>query len=145
MEAVGRLAGGIAHNFNNLLTVIMGHCDVALTRLPAGDPARANLARVRQAAERSAELTRPIRASGARQMLRFQRLDLDQAVPQWAEVLRPVLGEAVHLVLEPGPGPHIVEVDPGQIEQAVLNLVLNAREAMPEGGTLTIATTRVDF
>ena len=138
MEAVGRLAGGIAHDFNNLLTVINGYTDIALAGLRADDPVRPAVEEVRQAGERAARLTRHLLAFSRKQVLRPKALDLGRLVADLGGMLRRVIGEDVHLVTRTGPGPTRVRVDPGQLEQVVMNLAVNARDAMPTGGTLTI-------
>ena len=139
MEAVGRLAGGVAHDFNNLLTVINGHTELMLAREPAGpnhDAAR----QIQQAAMRAARLTRQLLAFGRRQALAPQVVDLNFAVVNMGEMLRRVIGEDVVLESVAAPGLWPVRADPGQIEQVVLNLALNARDAMPNGGRLLFET-----
>jgi PAS domain S-box-containing protein len=138
MEAVGRLAGGVAHDFNNLLTVINGYSEVALDALPAVDPVRPLVAEVLKAGGRAAELTRQLLAYGRKQMLRPQVLDLGALVAGLGGMLRRVIGEDIELVLDPDPAR--VTADPGQLEQVVMNLAVNARDAMPTGGRLTIGT-----
>jgi PAS domain S-box-containing protein len=140
MEAVGQLAGGVAHDFNNLLTVINGYADLLLSTLPPGDPARGPLGQIRQAGERSAGLTRQLLAFSRREVVAPQLLDPNAAVREMEEMLRRVIGEDVRLVTAPAPGVGLVLADPGQLEQVLLNLALNARDAMPTGGTLTVAT-----
>jgi PAS domain S-box-containing protein len=143
MEAVGRLAGGIAHDFNNLLTVITGRSDLLLRRLGPEDPARRDVELVKRTADRAAALTQQLLAFSRKQMLQPRVLDLNVTVDGMARLLHRLIGENIELatVLEPRLDP--VCVDPAQIEQVLLNLVVNARDAMPEGGRLTITTANV--
>ncbi len=140
IEAVGRLAGGVAHDFNNLLTVMIGSADVALARLPEGDAGRIELEEIRAASERAADLTRQLLAFGRKQVLLPETFELDAAVVRTGQMLRRLIGEHVELVVLPGGGAARVRVDAGQLEQVLVNLAVNARDAMPDGGTLTIAT-----
>jgi two-component system, cell cycle sensor histidine kinase and response regulator CckA len=140
MDAVGRLAGGVAHDFNNLLTVINGYGDVALGTLGADHPVRPLVEEIRKAGDRAAGLTRQLLAFSRKQMLQPKVLDLGGLVADLGRMLRRVIGEDVELVLRPGPGPTWVTADPGQLEQVVMNLAVNARDAMPRGGRLTIET-----
>ena len=142
MEAVGRLAGGVAHDFNNLLTVINGHTELMLAREPAG-PNQDAARQIQQAATRAARLTRQLLAFGRRQALAPQVVDLNFAVENMGEMLRRVIGEDVELQSVAAPGLWPVRADPGQIEQVVLNLALNARDAMPHGGRLLFETANV--
>ncbi len=143
MEAIGRLAGGIAHDFNNLLSVILNFTGFALDALPAGDPVAEDLAEVKAAAERGAALTRQLLTFSRKQVLQPVRLGLDEVVAELAPMLRRTLGEDIDfsLALEAQPGP--VRVDRSQVEQVIMNLVLNARDAMPTGGSLRLATALV--
>jgi PAS domain S-box-containing protein len=140
MEAVGRLAGGIAHDFNNLLTVINGYSELALQRLQPGDALARNLEEIKRAGDRAASLTRQLLAFSRKQVLQPKVLDLNVLVSDLEKMLRRVIGEDVDLrtVLKPKLGR--VDADPGQIEQVIMNLVVNARDAMPDGGQLTIET-----
>jgi len=145
METVGRLAGGIAHDFNNLLTVINGYSELGLSRLSESDPLRPSLAEIRRAGERAASLTRQLLAFSRRQVLQSKVLDLNELVSEAKQKLQPLLGEKITLVTALAPGLGRVQADPGQIDQTLLNLSMNARDAMlPDGGTLTIATANMD-
>ena len=143
MESIGRLAGGVAHDFNNLLTVINGMADLMLAGLADDDPARADLAQIRQAGDRAAALTGRLLAVSRRQILKPEMLDLGAVIGGLREMIQRAIGEDVALVLQLAPDLGTVRADPGQIEQVVLNLVVNARDAMPDGGTLTIAARNV--
>jgi PAS domain S-box-containing protein len=140
MEAIGAFAGGIAHDFNNLLTGILGYCDLALGDLPPEAPGRADVAEVRGLALRGAELTRQILAVSRRQVVRPTTLDVNATLRELERLLRRVIGE--HIALETRLDPRVaaIRADAGQFEQVVLNLAANARDAMPSGGTLHIAT-----
>jgi two-component system cell cycle sensor histidine kinase/response regulator CckA len=141
MEALGRMAGGIAHDFNNLLTVVSGYSDLAAARLTASDsPLRNDIEAIRKAARRAAELTSQLLAVGRRQPVMPRILNLNELVVGLESWLRRLIGEDVELLLELHSGLWNVRADPGQLEQVVLNLVVNARDAMPRGGTLTLAT-----
>ena len=143
MEAVGRLAGGVAHDFNNLLTVIKGYSELMLDQLDGGDPMRAEVEEVQRAADRAAALTRQLLAFSRQQVLAPKVIDLNAVVSNMDKLLKRLLGEDVDLftVLDPKIG--TVRADPGQIEQVIMNLAVNARDAMPKGGKLTIETSNV--
>ena len=140
MESIGRLAGGVAHDFNNLLTVISNHADFALEDLAEGDPLRTGLFEIRKAADRAAALTRQLLAFSRKQVMQPQVLDLNKIVGGMEAMLRRLLGETVELSVGLALGLGKVMADPGQIEQVVMNLAVNARDAMPNGGKLTIET-----
>jgi PAS domain S-box-containing protein len=145
MEAVGQLAGGIAHDFNNLLTAILGNTQLLLRDLPPGDASRADVEEIRKASERAAGLTRQLLAYSRRQLLQPEVLDLNVVVADMDRMLRRLIGEHIALAAVLAPGLGRVRADPSQIEQVIVNLVVNARDAMPDGGRLTIETANVDL
>ncbi len=140
IESVGRLAGGIAHDFNNLVTIIRGHTDLLLDELDADDPLRADLEDIRVAGERAASLTGQLLAFSRRNVLQPRVIDLNSVVRGMEGMLRRTLGEDVALAVELAPELGAVRADPAQMEQILLNLVVNARDAMPRGGRLSIRT-----
>jgi PAS domain S-box-containing protein len=142
IEALGRLAGGIAHDFNNLLTVVVGYGDQLLKQLPDGDPLRADADEIRKAGERGARLTRQLLAFSRRQSAPAQVLDLNDVLRDMQPMFERLLREDVRLVVELAPGKALISADRGQVEQVVMNLVLNARDAMPRGGPLRLLTRR---
>ncbi len=143
MEAVGRLAGGIAHDFNNLLMVISGYSEFLLERI-GDDPAlRGHAQEIANAAERATSLTRQLLAFSRKQMLAPKIVDLNSVVTENVKMLTRLIGEDIDLVMVPGPDIGAVKADPGQIEQVIMNLAVNARDAMPHGGKLTIETANV--
>ena len=144
MEAVARLAGGIAHDYNNLLTVMLGSAEILLHDLPPAYARRDDLEQIKAAATRAAELTRQVLAFSRQQVLTPRLLDLTALVAGMERILQPLLGGRVELTLQLGKGIGAVRADPGQLEQAIVNVVLNAREAMPAGGRLTLATGDVE-
>ncbi len=143
MEAVGRLAGGVAHDFNNLLTVVNGYSGLMLMTLPEHDPSRENLIEINRAGERAAALTRQLLAFSRKQLMAPKVLDLNQVVAEVGSMLARLIGENIDLVVDPGPGLARVKADPAQIEQVLMNLAVNARDAMPHGGYLAISTANV--
>jgi two-component system cell cycle sensor histidine kinase/response regulator CckA len=143
MEAVGQLAGGIAHDFNNLLTAILGSAQLLLHNMPEGDPRREDAEEIRHAGLRAAELTRQLLAFSRRQVLAPKVLELNAVVANMERMLRRLLGEDVELATSLDPATGAVSADPGQLEQVLLNLAVNARDAMPGGGRLGVATVRV--
>ncbi len=144
MEAVGRLAGGVAHDFNNLLTVIKGYSDLMLNEIAVNDPMYGELDEIRKAADRAASLTRQLLAFSRRQVMEPKVLDLNGIVSNMERLLRRLLGEDVELHISLHQHLGHVKADPGQIEQVIMNLAVNARDAMPRGGKLTIETTNFE-
>lgn len=146
MEAVGRLAGGVAHDFNNLLTVIRGYSELILGRLAAGDPAKREMEEVKKAADRAAGLTSQLLAFSRRQFVATKVVDLNAIVTNMDGMLRRLLGEdIIELCSELDQGLGAIKADPGQIEQIVMNLAVNARDAMPTGGRLTVETRNISI
>src|ERR1041384_3995997 len=146
MDALGRLAGGVAHDFNNLLTVIKGNSDLALERVKPGDPVHGNCEQIRRVADRAALLTRQLLAFSRRQMLQPKILDLNELIVEMGRLLQRLLREDIEYKTDLGEPLGRVQADPGQMEQVLLNLIVNASDAMRKGGTLTIETVnfRVD-
>ncbi|HET9223584.1 MAG TPA: PAS domain S-box protein, partial [Roseiflexaceae bacterium] len=140
MESIGRLAGGLAHDFNNLLTVMTGYGEIARENLSPTDPAREDLGELLQAAERATGLTRQLLAFARKQAIEPRVLNLNDLIVDMGRLLRRLIGEDVELLTHPAPDLDQVKVDRGQIEQVIVNLAINARDAMPEGGKLTIET-----
>jgi PAS domain S-box-containing protein len=140
MEAVGKLAGGVAHDFNNILTAIGGYTELLLERLGPGEPMRHDLEEIRRAVERAADLTCQLLAFSRRQILQPKVISLNDVLADLNQMLRRVIGEDIVLRAIPAPDLRLVRADPGQIEQVILNLALNARDAMPQGGSLTVET-----
>ncbi|HEX4930145.1 MAG TPA: ATP-binding protein, partial [Gaiellaceae bacterium] len=141
LEAVGQLAGGIAHDFNNLLTAIAGYSDLALDQLDSGGPgARTSVEEIRRASDRAAQLTQQLLAFSRQQVLKQEPLDLNIVVGEYMPMLTRILGEQITVVLALGSEPLTVSGDRGQLGQVIINLAVNARDAMPDGGTLTFRT-----
>jgi two-component system cell cycle sensor histidine kinase/response regulator CckA len=145
MEAVGRLAGGIAHDFNNLLTAITGYAELLLGDLDQVDPRRDDVAEIQKAADRAATLTRQLLAFSRKQILAPQVLDLNTVVASMDKLLQRLIGEDIDLVTILDPALGHVKADPGQFEQVIMNLAVNARDAMPQGGKLTIEMANADL
>jgi two-component system, cell cycle sensor histidine kinase and response regulator CckA len=144
MQAVGQLAGGVAHDFNNILTAIIGYCDLMLLRHPPGDSDYDDIQQIRQNSNRAASLTRQLLAFSRQQTLRPQVLQLPDVVAEVSHLLKRLLGEMVKLDVQHSRAIGAVRADPGQLEQVIVNLGVNARDAMPQGGTLTIETKAVN-
>ena len=142
MESIGRLAGGVAHDFNNLLTTIMGNTSMALTKLGADNPVAPRLKDVMRTAESAAALTRQLLAFSRRQVSEPRPIDLNSHIEGIAPLLSRLIGESMRLVLKLGPGTAPITVDPGQLEQVLINLVANARDAMSAGGSIVIETRK---
>src|SRR5260221_3528688 len=141
MEAIGRLAGGVAHDFNNLLTAIGGYSTLALLEFAPDDPSREYLEEIQRAGERGASLTKQLLAAGRKQVLSPRLLDLNAVIDDLTSLLRRVIGEDVELEWTRGSSPAVVLADAGQIEQIIMNLAVNARDAMPRGGLLSITSS----
>ena len=144
LEAIGRLAGGIAHDFNNLLTAIGGYSDLLLARDDLDGRSRIEIGEIKRAADRAATLTRQLLAFGRKQELKPQVLSLNDVVRETEGMLRRVIGEYIELVTDLAPDLGLARLDPGQFEQVIVNLALNARDAMPGGGKLTLRTENVE-
>jgi PAS domain S-box-containing protein len=145
MEAVGRLAGGIAHDFNNLLTVIQGHCEISLLQFQGNNPLREDIVEIKKAADRAGNLTRQLLAFSRRQIMEMKVIDLNALLRELEKMLRRVMGEDVELVTVLDEHLGKIKMDPGQMEQVVLNLAINARDAMPSGGKFILETTNVSL
>jgi PAS domain S-box-containing protein len=145
MEAIGRLAGGVAHDFNNLTTAILGYSELMLRQLGAGDPLRRHVAEVTRAAERAASLTRQLLAFSRKQLLQPKVLEVAEVLEHSRGLLERLIGEDIELVTRTEPGVGRVRADPVQLEQVLLNLVVNARDAMPRGGRLVLEASNADL
>jgi two-component system, cell cycle sensor histidine kinase and response regulator CckA len=145
MEAVGRLAGGIAHDFNNILSLILGYGDLLRHQIPEGAPGHKRLLEILKAAERAADLTRQLLAFSRKQVLQPRILDLNAVVSSIDSMLRRMIGEDVTLQTSLAPDLGLVRADPGQLDQVLLNLAVNARDAMPNGGRLSLQTANADL
>jgi len=143
LEAIGQLAGGIAHDFNNLLTAILGNAAFVLASTPVDDPRHADIREIERAATRAAELTHQLLAFGRKQVLKPTPLDLNATLAHTMRMLTRLVGEHIEITVVPDPALWDVQADPAQLEQVIVNLVVNARDAMPEGGKLTIETQNV--
>ena len=145
LEAVGQLAGGVAHDFNNLLGVIMGYSDLVLDGLPPDDPRCHQLQQIKKASLRATSLTRQLLAFSRKQIFQPKILDINALVTDFNKMLGRIVGDDIEMVNVLKPGLGHVKADPGQIEQVIMNLVVNSRDAMPRGGKLTIETANVDL
>ena len=145
LEAIGRLAGGIAHDFNNLLTVILSYSDMLLHDLPSDDPRHAEITQIQRAGTRAADLTRQLLAFSRQQVLDPSNLDVNEVLTSVSNILSRVVGEDVEVKMQLGSGIGSVRADRSQIEQVIMNLVVNSRDAMPDGGRITIRTESVDL
>ena len=145
IEAVGRLAGGVAHDFNNMLTAIGGYCELLIDDLEATDPHRQDVEEIKKAADRATALTRQLLAFSRKQIIQPKPLHLNEVITNLDKMLRRLLREDIALLTVPAAELGLVMADPGQIEQVILNLALNSRDAMPEGGKLTIETGNVEL
>src|SRR5438132_12050490 len=143
MEAIGRLAGGLAHDFNNLLTVIIGNCELLLDLPSLPDDGRELAELIRQTGGRAADLTRRLLAFSRKQLLAPEILCLNTTVANMSKMLKRLLGDDIEVVTRLAADLETVRIDPGQIEQVLMNLAVNARDAMPKGGTLTMETSNL--
>jgi PAS domain S-box-containing protein len=141
MEAVGRLAGGVAHDFNNLLSVILTYSELGLRALAPGEPLSADLEEIKKAGERAATLTKQLLAFSRQQVLEPRVLDINELVVATGKMLERLIGEDIELTVRPGNGLGLIRVDPGQFDQVLMNLAVNSRDAMPDGGKVTIETS----
>jgi len=145
LEAIGLLAGGVAHDFNNLLGVVLGYSELLLENLRPTDPNRKKAAQIKKATDSAIAITRQLLAFGRKQVLQPRLLDLNSLIADTVCMLRRLIGEDIELVLKPCPNLATVEADPGQIEQIIVNLAVNARDAMPRGGCVVIETANVEL
>jgi PAS domain S-box-containing protein len=145
MEAIGRLAGGIAHDFNNLLTIIKGYTELAMNRPKISPELKADVERIEDASERAGTLVRQLLAFSRRQVLQPKVLDLNSIVLGLDKLLRRLMDEEIDMTTIPGKNIGTIKADPGQMEQVIMNLVVNARDAMPKGGRLTVETANIDL
>ena len=142
LESVGRLAGGVAHDFNNLLTVINGYSDLLLKELIPGDPMHENVAEIRQAGQRATELVRQLLLLSRKQVTQASEVNLNDIITEVGKMLARVIGEDIRLEFVLSPSLGWILADPGQLHQVLMNLAVNARDAMPGGGTLLIETAQ---
>ncbi len=142
LESVGRLAGGVAHDFNNLLTIIRGYADMVLGELPLRHPVRDHVSEISKSAARAADLTRQLLTFSRRNVVESKKVALNDLVRDFEKMLGRLIGEDIHLVLNLDPQAGALRADPGQIEQVIMNLAVNAKDAMPQGGELIIETSR---
>lgn len=139
-ETIGRLAGGMAHHLNNLMTVVTGYCELLLTRIPAADSLRPDIEKVREAGERAADLTRELLAFGRHQVLRPQAIAINRFLSSLSTVLQDLAGPSVRLLFLPGKDAGVIRVDPDNLRRTLTQLIANARDAMPGGGEIRLAT-----
>jgi nitrogen-specific signal transduction histidine kinase/CheY-like chemotaxis protein len=145
MEAVGSLAGGVAHDFNNLITVILSYSEMLLSELPANDPLRADAEEIRKAGERASELTRQLLTFSRRQVIQPKVVRINELIEATGNMLERLIAENIALAMALDPEAGAVRVDAGQMEQVIVNLAVNARDAMPDGGRLLIESKNIDF
>lgn len=143
MEAIGALAGGVAHDFNNLMTAVIGYCDLVMYRIPKEDPLRHEIVQIKKAGNRAASLTGQLLAFSRKQIMQPRILNLNDVITDIEKMLRRLIGEDICLTVTPDPILSLVNVDPGLMDQVIMNLAINARDAMPCGGNLTIETSNV--
>ena len=143
-EEIGRLTGGMAHHLNNLMTVVTGYCELLLTRIPAADSLRPDIEKVRQAGERAADLTRKLLAFSRRQMLRPQAVEFNRYLSGLSKALQDLAGPSVRVLFLPGEDAGVIRVDPDHLRRTLTRLVANARDAMPGGGEIRLATATVE-
>ncbi len=145
METVGRLAGGVAHEFNSIMTAIIGQSELLIDDLPPGSPLAESATEISKAATRAATLTRQLLAFGRRQFLQPETLDLNRLIANMDSVFHHLMGGGVRIQIVCGPGLQAVKADAEQIEQVIMNMAMNARDAMPNGGILTLETANMSF
>ncbi len=145
MEAIGRLAGGVAHDFNNLLTIINGYSELILHRIPKNDPFVKDIKQIKQAGDKASRLTNQLLAFSRRQVMQPKLINLNSVVKDVNKMLHRLIGEDIELEIKLQPDPGVMQADPGQLEQVLMNLAINARDAMPGGGRLAIETANVTF
>jgi two-component system, cell cycle sensor histidine kinase and response regulator CckA len=143
VEGLGRLTGGIAHDFNNILNVILGHCEILGDQIGMSDPSRARLEQINVAAQRAADLTRQLLAFSRQQVMQTKVVNLNHVIIEMGDMLKRLIGEDIKILIHQAPSLWLTKTDPTQIMQVVMNLALNARDAMPSGGTITIETENV--
>lgn len=143
MEALGQLASGVAHDFNNMLTIITGYSDLVINRMSDKDPAVSDVLAIKEAGNRAAALTSQLLAFGRRQALQYSTIDLNGTVESARNMLQRIIGKDIHFEIDLQPGPHYIKTDPGLLDQVLVNLIINARDAMPSGGQLKIETTAI--
>ncbi len=145
MDAIGQLAGGIAHDFNNLLTIIIGFSSILISRFPKDDPGRQEVEEIEKAGRRAASLTGQLLAFSRKQVMRMEEIDLNEIIADMEKMLRRIIGEDIELVTVLEPALALTKADPGQMGQIIMNLAVNARDAMPQGGKLLITTSTIEL